>query len=108
MDVICELMRLKPEFIQEYLEMHNNPWPGLTDAIKNSGFSEEYIYIFGNLVIVVMKCEDFDSSKVKLSNYNIFQKWTKRVQSMLEEDRETFPINNRLVDLTPVWNLSDY
>lgn len=108
MDVICELMRLKPECIQEYMDMHNDPWPGLTEAIKDSGFLEEYIYMFGNLVIVVMKCGNFKNSKIKLLDYDVFQKWTKKVQGMLEEDKETFPINGKLADLAPIWNLSDY
>jgi len=108
MEVMCELMKLKPEYIQEYIDMHDEPWPGLVEAIKNSGFLEEYIYMFGNLVIVVMKCQDFEKSKKWLARHEIFQKWTKRVLSMLEEDKDTFPINGKLADLKPIWNLADY
>jgi len=108
MDVICELMRLKPDFIKEYLDIHENPWPGLVEAIKGSGFLEEYIYLFGNLVIVLMKCEDFEESKKRLIKHEVFKKWTKKVQDMLEEDKKTFPIEGKLTDLRPVWKLSDY
>lgn len=108
MEVICELMKLKPEYVQEYIDMHDEPWPGLVEAIKDSGFLEEYIYMFGNMVIVVIKCQDFEGSKNKLARHEIFQKWTKKVLSMLEEDKDIFPINRKLADLKPIWNLADY
>jgi len=61
-EVICELMKLKPENIKDYIEMHNNTWPELVKAIRKSGFLEEYIYILDNLVIVIMKSNDFKKS----------------------------------------------
>lgn len=108
MDVICEIMRLKTDRVQEYMEMHEKPWPGLVSVIRDSGFIEEYIYLFDTLVIVVMKCKDFKASRKKLVKHEVFQKWTKKVQDMLEEDKKTFPIGGKLVDLKPVWKLSDY
>lgn len=108
MQVICEIMRLKPEYVKEYINIHNKPWPGLVKAIRESGFLEEYIYIFGNLVIVIMKCENFDESRKRLITYDVFKKWTTKVQSMLIEDKETFPINGKLIDLDPIWSLDNY
>ena len=46
MEVVCEMMKLKPENVKDYIEMHNNTWPELIKAIKESGFVEEYIYIY--------------------------------------------------------------
>lgn len=108
MEVICELMKLKPESIKEYIDMHEKPWPGLVKAIKDSGFLEEYIYMFGNLVIVIMKCDNFKNSAERLAKNEIFKKWTREVQHMLEEDISIFPINSKLVDLKPIWNLEEF
>jgi L-rhamnose mutarotase len=100
MEVICELMRLKPERVQDYLDLHNNTWPELIRATRDSGFLEEYIYILDNLVIVTMKCEDFAASVKRLHSTAIYQKWTKEVRSML--------IDQKIVDLAPVWDLSSF
>jgi L-rhamnose mutarotase len=108
MDVICEMMKLKPENVKDYIEMHNNTWPELIKAIKDSGFVEEYIYILDNLVIVIMKCEDFKKSCKILLDKEIFQKWTTKVRSMLMEDEPFFKTKDKIIDLEPVWNLADF
>ena len=108
MEVVCEMMKLKPENVKDYKEMHDNTWPELIEAIKESGFIEEYIYILDNLVIVIMKCEDFQKSSKTLIEKEIFQKWTTRVRSMLVEDEAFFKTKDKIIDLKPIWNLADY
>ena len=108
MQVVCEMMRLRPECVQEYLDMHENTWPELVQAIRGSGFLEEYIYIVGTLVIVIMKCEDFRQSCERLLAAQVFQKWTTRVRAMLVPDEALFGTADPLVDLHPVWKLSDF
>ncbi len=100
MEAICELMRLKPERVKDYLDLHDNTWPELITAIRASGFLEEHIYILDNLVIVTMKCEDFAASVAKLNSTAVYQKWTRQVRSML--------IDQNIVDLAPVWDLSSF
>ena len=108
MEVICEMMKLKPENVGDYVEMHDNTWPELIRAIKESGFVEEYIYLLDNLVIVIMKCEDFEKSCKTLLDKEIFQKWTTKVRSMLIEDEAFFKTKDKVIDLEPIWNLADY
>ena len=45
MDVICELMKLKPENVKDYIDLHNNTWPELVKELRKAGFEELYIYI---------------------------------------------------------------
>jgi L-rhamnose mutarotase len=98
MEMICELMRLKPERVKDYVELHDHTWPELVRAIRDSGFLEEHIYLQGELVIVVMKCEDFRYSMRRLAAAPVFQKWTALVRAMLAEEK--------IVDLSPIWDLS--
>jgi L-rhamnose mutarotase len=107
MEVVCEMMRLKPEYVQDYIDMHENTWPDLIQAIKDSGFLEEYIYRLDNLVIVIMKCENFEKSREALVQKEVFQRWTAKVQSMLMEDESLFQSKQKIIDLYPIWNLSD-
>ena len=98
MEVICEVMRLKPERVRDYVELHEHTWPELIRAIRDCGFLEEYIYLLDNQVMVVMKCEDFQASVRQLAATSIYQKWTTEVRGMLVE--------NKLIDLSPIWDLS--
>jgi L-rhamnose mutarotase len=108
MEVVCELMKLKPKHVKEYVEMHENTWPELIQAIRESGFIEEYIYMLDNLVMVIMKCEDFDRSRKSLFQKPVFQRWTTKVQSMLMEDERFFHTKEKIIDLKPIWNLDDF
>ncbi len=98
MEVVCELMRLKPERVKDYVDLHDHTWPELVQAIRDSGFLEEHIFRQENLVIVVMKGEDFRDSMRRLAAAPVFQKWTALVRAMLAEDK--------IVDLSPIWDLS--
>ena len=106
MQVVCELMRLRPERVQDYREMHDNTWPELVAAIRGSGFLEEYIFMLGSLVIVIMKCADFDDSVRRLAATPVYQRWTTEVRDMLVEDRQLFATSEKIVDLEPIWDLS--
>ena len=108
MQVVCEMMRLRPECVPEYLDLHEHTWPELVQDIRASGFLEEYIYIRGSLVIVIMKCRDFKQSVERLLASPVFQKWTTRVRAMLVPDEALFGTREPLVDLYPVWNLADF
>jgi L-rhamnose mutarotase len=98
MEVICELMRLKPERVKDYVDLHDHTWPELVQAIRDCGFLEEHIYLQDSLVIVVMKCEDFHGSLRRLGSMPVFQRWTALVRAMLIEDE--------IEDLSPIWDLS--
>ena len=56
--------------------LHEHTWPELVRDIRASGFLEEYIYLRGSLVIVIMKCQDFQQSVQRLLDSPVFQKWT--------------------------------
>jgi L-rhamnose mutarotase len=108
MEVICEMMKLKPENVKDYIELHNNTWPELIIAIRESGIIEEYIYILDNLVMVVMKCENFKNSFSKLSSTEIFIKWETEVVAMIEKDKTFFHTKDNYLDLEPVWRLDKF
>lgn len=108
MEVICEMMKLKDENIKDYIEMHNNTWPELVKEIRKSGFLEEYIYLLGTLVIVIMKTNDFRISSKRLSESAIFKKWTAAVKSMLTTDEDFFHTNELIIDLEPAWRLDNF
>jgi hypothetical protein len=55
-----------------------------------------------------MKCDDYKKSRKSLLSKVVFRKWTIRVQSMLMEDEAFFKTKDKLIDLKPIWNLTDF
>lgn len=108
MEVVCEVMKLRENAVKEYLELHENTWPELITAIRESGFIEEHIFILKNLVMVVLKTEDYKRSAKLLAEKEIFKQWTSLVRDMLMEDSELFGTSEKVLPLKPIWKLSDF
>ena len=108
MDIICEMMKLKPERVKDYIELHNNTWPELIKALRQSGFIEEYIYILDNLVIVIMKCENFKDANAKVEKTEVFKNWDIKVRDMIISDEIFFHTKDVLLDLEPIWRLDNF
>lgn len=108
MQVICELIQLKPGKEKEYINLHNNTWPELIKEIRRVGFIEEYIFMFGQLIIIILKSKNVVESKNKLAKAGVYNRLTKIVQSMLIFDKELFQSNKTIIDLKPIWNLNDF
>ena len=108
MEVVCEVMKLKEESVSDYLEMHRNTWPELISAIRDSGFTEEYIFILKNIVMVVLKTENYTASSKALAEKEVFRRWTSLVRNMLIEDKQLFGTEEKVLPLDPIWRLSDF
>jgi L-rhamnose mutarotase len=108
MEVICEMMKLKPERVKDYIDLHNKTWPDLVVATREAGIVEEYIYILDNLVMVIMKCENFNLTNSILEGVKVFKDWDVKVRDMLMEDVSFFHTKEVLLDLEPVWRLDNF
>jgi L-rhamnose mutarotase len=108
MEVICEMMKLKPENVKDYIDLHDNTWPDLVVAIREAGIIEEYIYILDNLVMVVMKCENFKDSCAKVEATKVFKDWDIKVREWLISDEPFFHTKDVLLDIGPVWRLDNF
>jgi L-rhamnose mutarotase len=106
-EIICEMMKLKSENVKDYIDLHDNTWPDLVKAIREAGIVEEYIYILDNIVMVIMKCENFNDSCLKMASMEVFKNWDIKVREMLISDESFFHTKDVLLDLEPVWRLDN-
>lgn len=75
----CIVIELKEEHVQEYCDIHRNPWKDLLDAIKGAGAEELLIWNYKNLSIVYYECEDLDALYEKLGTREVVKKWNMTV-----------------------------
>ena len=89
----CLVLELKEEFIDQYCDIHRNPWPELLEAIKENGAKELIIWNYKNLSIVYYECEDIDFLYEKLNKLEITEKW----DDIIKKDvafKKTFDIDS--------------
>jgi L-rhamnose mutarotase len=60
MQKLLLVIKVKPEFRKEYIDIHLNPWREMLEAIKEAGFINELIWYHDDQSIIYFECEDDD------------------------------------------------
>ena len=87
----CLVLELKDEFVDDYCDIHRNPWPELLDSIKENGAKELLIWNYKNLSIVYYEVEDIDALYKKLNKLEVTKKWN---IVMGEFFKESLPVDS--------------
>jgi L-rhamnose mutarotase len=85
----CLVNVIKPEMMDKYIYDHKNPWNELLTCLKDAGTHEELIYIYDNLAIVFLECEDIEMYMDKFAGSEIGKKWLTRMVPYLAETEFT-------------------
>jgi L-rhamnose mutarotase len=61
------VVEVKPEHLQEYIDIHIDVWPEMLDEIHKAGYTNELIWIYKNQSIIYLECPD-DKSNDELND----------------------------------------
>ena len=79
------LIKVKPEKIAEYRQLHNPIWPELAAALKDAGMRNYTLWLspdgteFGYL-----ECDDWVAVRAKLAKSEVHARWQKLMQNYLD------------------------
>src|SRR5438105_1461073 len=86
-----QMIRLRPEVIEEYKRIHVKIWPEIEQAIQESGITNYSIYLKDGIMFAYFeytgKDEEFEARMEKMANARRMQEWwgvTKAMQIPLE------------------------
>ena len=71
------ILRLRPGMTEAYEEAHRAVWPEMLALLKSVGISEYSIYRRDELLILALRCADFEESWSKLDNHPVNLRWQK-------------------------------
>ena len=83
----CLVNKIKKEFLKEYIDIHKDPWKEVLEALKEAGTHNEFIFMYDNLAIVIIECEDIDVYMKSFGNSEAGKKWFEMVAPWLEESQ---------------------
>jgi len=72
-------MRVKPDRLAEYVEVHKAVWPSVLDAIGKSGVKRYSIFLQGNQLFFVMDAEDPAAAMRYLAQDAEHARWNREV-----------------------------
>lgn len=90
-NLYCFVLEVKEEHAQEYIDIHENPWPEVLKAIRDSGVKEEILFFYKNLSIVLIECEDYALSEKVQMDTDICRKWEDTIAPWIENPGIHFP-----------------
>ena len=72
------VVEVKPEHLQEYIDIHLEAWPEMLEAIRDAGYTNEAIWIYKNQSIIYIECpddKDNDELNAILRSTDVCKKW---------------------------------
>lgn len=98
-------MRLKPECVEIYREMHDHMWPDLIRLYRDSGITELRSYLLDNelMVILDVETERYDKVREALDNHPLELRWQAAMAELADPTwkRRTFREVFFMDDQTP-------
>lgn len=76
--------KVKPEYLDEYVEMHLHPWPEILEEHTKAGYRNYSIFQNGNQFFYVFECDDADAANAYIGKSEICAKWNAITSKMVE------------------------
>jgi L-rhamnose mutarotase len=100
----CMVLEIKEEFVKNYKDIHINAWPELLKAERDCGISNELIWIYKNLAILYVECDDIKETYKKVGFNETEKKWDETVTPWFKnikifEDLNKIPVLEKIFDL---------
>lgn len=87
-----QMIKIKPEGLEEYKKWHANPLPGVNEIIKECNIQNYSIYSRGEYLFAYMEYvgEDYEGDMAKMSASPITQQWWDLVKPLMQplDDRK--------------------
>ena len=75
---------IKPERLEEYVEMHENVWPEVRQAHSTAGIHNYSIFQNGNQFFYCFECDDVESAFKQIDQNEDCQRWNAITSLMVE------------------------
>ena len=86
MQRVCFVLRVKPDRVAEYRARHNEVWPEMQDALRESGWSNYSIFVDdGGLVVGYLETPDFDSARARMANTDVNARWQREMATFFDD-----------------------
>jgi L-rhamnose mutarotase len=91
------MLRLKPGAAADYDRDHANVWPEMLALLKGAGISEYSIYRRDELLILTLRCADFNTTWSQIENDPVNLRWQKAMSAYFADmgplrPNERFPM----------------
>ena len=85
MNRYCFVIEVNEDQIEDYVQLHKNPWQETLQGLKDAGAVELLIYRYKNYSILFWECEDINEVYRKWGANETCAKWNARLADAYKE-----------------------
>ena len=82
------LLRLKPEYTEQYIEAHRNVWPELLETYRKAGITKLSVFALDTMLFLYIEADNFESADAVLAENEVELKWQQLMRPMFEPNSE--------------------
>jgi L-rhamnose mutarotase len=79
------VLRVRPEKVDEYVEIHRNVWPEMLAALRDAGIRNYTIFRNGNEMFGYFESEDLEAAAAAMAAQAVNARWQDTMAGLLEE-----------------------
>ncbi|MFV0399067.1 MAG: L-rhamnose mutarotase [Oscillospiraceae bacterium] len=76
--------KVKPEYLDEYVELHRNVWPDVREEHTKAGYRNYSIFQNGNQFFYVFECDDPQKTNEYIAASEPCQRWNAITSKMID------------------------
>ena len=104
---VCFLLRIDPERIPEYVEVHRRVWPELLEALRDSGYRNYSMFVDpSGLLVGYLETDDFEATLAAITAETVNREWSDLIGHMFKPVDEARPVG-AVVPLRLAFDLDD-
>ena len=89
---ICFLLQVKPERLDEYKRRHRNVWPEMLNALRETGWSNYWLFLRDDgLLVVYLETEDFERARSGMASREVNDRWQSEMKDFFVEPQGLRP-----------------
>jgi L-rhamnose mutarotase len=85
MERVCFLLKVKEDMIEEYKERHQEVWPEMLEALRETGWHNYSLFLRDDgLLVGYLETPDFEAAKAGMAEKEINEKWQEEMAPFFE------------------------
>ncbi len=80
------ITRIKPEYLDAYIDVHKKVWPELLDRYRQAGIRNLSCFMLADQLFLYLESDDYEAAEKTLTTDPIDMKWQQLVAPMQDEN----------------------